>query len=101
DARGFDALFMIVKALLGRESGHADIITGLAVSLRVAQVDDVDAMMVRVLVPARQASGPWSRYGRQGSPLSGRAIGRGDVFGSALIERVEQHFVGAMGLCAK
>jgi hypothetical protein len=36
DARGFEAAFVIVKTLFGGESGHADVIAGFAIALRVA-----------------------------------------------------------------
>src|SRR5262245_55483798 len=40
-----DSCLVILKTDLGRQPGHADVITGFAVAVRVAQVDDVDVMV--------------------------------------------------------
>src|SRR5262245_4376961 len=54
DARRFDAVLVILKALLGREAGHADVVGRLAIAFRIAQVDDIDVVM----------PGPFSRFSR-------------------------------------
>src|SRR5579859_2380356 len=46
DAGGFDARLVILEALLGRQSGHADVIAGTAVAFGIAQVNDVDVVMI-------------------------------------------------------
>src|SRR5262249_39441720 len=65
DARRLVSAFVILEALLGGEAGHADVVTRLAVALRVAQVDDVDMVMVRAFSRARQGVCPVRR--RSGS----------------------------------
>ena len=45
DAGAFDAVLVVLEPLLGREPGHADVITGLPVAIRVSQIDDVDGMV--------------------------------------------------------
>src|SRR4029453_8059755 len=45
DLRGFDACFVILKTDLRRQSRHPHVIAGLAVPVRIPQVDDVDRMM--------------------------------------------------------
>jgi hypothetical protein len=39
-----DALLVVLETLLRREAGHADVVGGLAVAARVAEIDDVDGM---------------------------------------------------------
>src|SRR5262245_8184967 len=53
DASGFDALLVILEALLGRQAGHADVIAGLAVPFRVTKKHHVDVVVVRRVGLAR------------------------------------------------
>src|SRR5207247_1191060 len=46
DPRGLYAGFVILKPPGGRQSGHADVVRGLAIAFRISQVDDVHAVMV-------------------------------------------------------
>src|SRR5262245_33923087 len=45
DARGFDTVLVILKALLRREAGHADVVRRLTVARRGAKVDDIYVVM--------------------------------------------------------
>jgi hypothetical protein len=45
DPRGFDACFVVLKAGLRRQAGHADVITRLPVAFWIGQIDDVHRMM--------------------------------------------------------
>src|SRR5215471_20079415 len=68
DARRLDAVLVILKALLGREAGHADVVARLAVALRIAEVDDIDVVMtgsVSRLWRARQVPCPTSPVARR------------------------------------
>src|SRR5665213_1818552 len=47
DARGLETLFVILETALGGEAGHPDVVAGFAVALRIAEIDDVDGVMVR------------------------------------------------------
>src|SRR5829696_1275207 len=46
DARALDAVLVILETLLRRQPGHTDVVAGPAVALGIAQIDDVDGMMV-------------------------------------------------------
>src|SRR4029453_9971563 len=48
DARGLDALLVILEALLGRQTGHADVISGFAVPFRVPEEHHINVVMVRL-----------------------------------------------------
>ena len=45
DAGRLDPLLVILKALLRRQPGHADVIGGLTVATRIAEIHDVDGVM--------------------------------------------------------
>src|SRR5262249_53391024 len=46
DGRCLDAFLVIVEPLLGCETGHADVVAGFAVALRIPQINDVYRMMI-------------------------------------------------------
>ncbi len=46
DARRFDPLFVILETLFRREPCHADVVRRFAVTLRIAQENDVDVVMI-------------------------------------------------------
>ena len=45
-AGGLGPPLVILEALLWREAGHADVVGGLAVAARVAEINDVDVMVI-------------------------------------------------------
>src|SRR5262245_30955328 len=70
DARGLDAVLVILKTLVGREAGHADVVAGFAVALRVAEVDDIYVVLAGAcsgcrVSRARVAPGPTSPVARR------------------------------------
>jgi hypothetical protein len=60
DPCGFDALLVILEALLRREAGHADVISGLAVAARVAKIHDVDVMVIAGVLDGSDTGRLWS-----------------------------------------
>jgi hypothetical protein len=49
---------MILEALLGRQAGHPDVVAGLAVTARVAQIHNIDGVMVGAFPPRHPARIP-------------------------------------------
>src|SRR5262245_162273 len=45
DTGGLDSVLVILEALLWREAGHAHVVPGFAIALRIAQIDDIYRMM--------------------------------------------------------
>src|ERR1700730_18046482 len=55
DTRGLDPLLVILEALLGRQTRHADVVAVFAVTRGIAEVDDVHRVMIpRLLRPLRR-----------------------------------------------
>lgn len=44
--RRLDSVLMVLESLFRREARHADVVTGSAIAFRIAQVHNVDRMMV-------------------------------------------------------
>ena len=45
DTSRFHAILVVLESLLGRETGHADVVAGLTVTTRVAKIHNVDGVM--------------------------------------------------------
>src|SRR5687767_3830454 len=61
DAGGLGPLLVVLKALFGSETGHADVVAGLAVAARVAEIDDVDAVVMACMLGRSDAGFLWPR----------------------------------------
>src|SRR5580693_3494165 len=78
DARGLDPLLVILEALLGRQTRHADVVAGLAVARGIAQVDDVHGVMIpRLLRPLQRRLRHRGMGGRLSAPAIAAFEGRG------------------------